>query len=143
MSVSNIYTSDLLSNLTQSVFNTAASTAQTAAKITGNTSAYAQILAQKISEIDAEMKNAGEQTTGQENSSTEKKSADAPEVVKRYLPDGTIVITTYEGSSIVDQLKFSPHMLAVADYSVPPDSSGNPAIKMEARQSMDLFAMMM
>lgn len=129
-------------------------------------SAYSQILAEKISNIKADVQQMSEireqldeisglheELTGtvkvDEDSGNANRS-DAPaqttkptETIKRFLPDGTIMITTYEGSKIVEQVKHKPHMIYVPDYTAPPNPDGTVATKPEARQSMDLALLLM
>ena len=65
------------------------------------------------------------------------------EKVKRYLPDGSIMITTYEDGKIAEQVKKKPHMISVPDYSAPPKADGSPDTKLEPRQSLDLMELLM
>ena len=145
MSVRNLnYETDLLASLTQSNFlSQNNSSTQNAENVS---SEYAKILAEKISEVDSEFEETKNNLSNQSqnsDSSSEKNSVTVPETIKRFMPDGSIMITTYEGSSIVNQIKFKPHLLAVADYSVPPKPSGEPEIKMIAKQNLDLFGLLM
>ena len=68
---------------------------------------------------------------------------DSTETIKRFMPDGSIMITTYEGAKIVEQIRQRPHMIAVPDFSAPPKDDGSPATKLEARQSLDLASLLM
>ena len=65
------------------------------------------------------------------------------ETIKRFMPDGSIMITTYEGSKIVEQIKQRPHMISVPDFSAPLKADGTVATKLEARQSLDLATLLM
>lgn len=65
------------------------------------------------------------------------------ETIRRFLPDGTISITTYQGSKIVEQVRHKPHMVSVPDYTAPPNPDGTTATKFEARQSLDLAMLLM
>lgn len=65
------------------------------------------------------------------------------ETIRRFLPDGTISITTYQGSKIVEQVRHKPHMVSVPDYTAPPNPDGTTATKLEARQSLDLAMLLM
>ena len=67
----------------------------------------------------------------------------ATETVKKFLPDGSIMITTYEGSRIVEQIKHKPHMTVVPDYSAPPNPDGTVSTKLEPSQSLDLAMLLM
>lgn len=53
--------------------------------------------------------------------------------VKRFKPDGSIQITTYEDGDIVSQTKIKPHLVPTPDFSAPPQPDGSPQIKMEPR----------
>ncbi len=53
--------------------------------------------------------------------------------VKRFKPDGSIQITTYEDGDIVSQTKIRPHMVPTPDLSAPPKPDGSPQIKFEPR----------
>ena len=140
MSIKNLnYETDLLAVAAQSTFlsskNPAVSTSENIS------SDYAKILAEKISEVENEFeetKNNLSQNFGGENS-----QATSTETVKRFMPDGTVVLTTYDGGNIVRQVKFPPHLVPVADYSAPPNSFGEPAMKLEPKQNLDLFNLLM
>ena len=64
------------------------------------------------------------------------------EKVKRYLPDGSVMITTYEDGQITDRVKMKPHMISVADYSVPPKADGSPETTLKPTQNFFLEFMM-
>ena len=51
--------------------------------------------------------------------------------VKRFKPDGSVQITTYEDGNIVSQTKIKPHLVPTPDLSAPPKPDGSPQIKME------------
>lgn len=130
-------------------------------------SEYSQILAEKISNVktDLEKMNATqekldeiadlqEELTGEVkidedsgnanredfNGATTSKSV---ETIKRFMPDGSIMITTYENGTITEQIKKKPHLQIVADYSAPPNPDGSVATKTERTQSLDLAALLM
>ncbi|MBR4384569.1 MAG: hypothetical protein IKP64_13555 [Selenomonadaceae bacterium] len=130
-------------------------------------SEYSQILASKIANVktDIEKMNAvqeqldeiadlQEEITGEvkidedsgnanRNDSSGTASAKAVETIKRFMPDGSILITTYEGGTITEQIKQKPHLQIVADYSAPPNPDGSVATKVERTQSLDLAALLM
>lgn len=130
-------------------------------------SEYSQILAEKISNVRADVEAMAEvreqldeicamheELTGDvkvdEDSGNANRDDDAAlqrfmqtETIKRFLPDGTIMITTYEGSRIVEQVKHKPHMVSVPDYTAPPNPDGTVATKLEPRQSLDLAMLLM
>ncbi len=130
-------------------------------------SEYSQILASKIANVktDIEKMNAvqekldeiadlQEEITGEvkidedsgnanRNDSSSTASAKTVETIKRFMPDGSILITTYEGGTITEQIKQKPHLQIVADYSAPPNPDGSVATKVERTQSLDLAALLM
>ena len=95
---------------------------------------YAKILSEKIAEVETEF---------EESKNNLSNPAASTETIKRFMPDGSILITTYDGSSIVQEIKLRPHLVPVADYSAPPTSSGEPAIKFVAKQNLDLLSLLM
>ena len=133
----------------------------------GVASEYSKILASKIANVktDIEKMNAvqeqldeiadlQEEITGEvkidedsgnanRNDSSGSTGAKTVETIKRFMPDGSILITTYEGSSIVEQVKQKPHLQVVADYSAPPNPDGSVATKVERSQSLDLASLLM
>ena len=133
----------------------------------GIASEYSQILASKIANVktDLEKMNAvqeqldeiadlQEELTGEvkidedsgnanRNDSSGTASAKTVETIKRFMPDGSILITTYEGGTITEQIKQKPHLQVVADYSAPPNPDGTVATKTERTQSLDLAALLM
>ena len=64
------------------------------------------------------------------------------EKVKKFLPDGSVMITTYEDGKIADRVKMKPHMISVADYSVPPKADGSPQTTLKPTQNFFLEFMM-
>jgi|GEM_PF-3124121 len=122
------YEIDLLAGVSQGNF------------LTGNTqsaetsSDYAKILQEKIEEVEQNFEDAKKSLQN---------SATTTETVKRFMPDGTVVITTYEGSSILQRAEFPPHLVPVADYSAPPTHSGQPETKLVPKQNLDLLGLLM
>ena len=128
---------------------------------------YSKILAEKIANVKAdvqamqtvqeqldEISDLHEELTGkvkvEEDSGNANREDDGAEPniicvekVKRYLPDGSIMITTYEDGKIAEQVKKKPHMISVPDYSAPPKADGSPDTKLEPRQSLDLMELLM
>lgn len=127
---------------------------------------YAQILADRIANVETDMRKMNavqekldeiadlqESITGQvkvdEDSGNANRQQSAStntqtvETIKRFMPDGSILITTYEGSAIVEQVKQKPHLQVVADYSAPPNPDGSVATKTERTQRLDLAALLM
>lgn len=134
-------------------------------KSRGVASDYAQILADKIANVETdtrkmnavreqldEIADLQEEITGQvkvdEDSGNANRQQGASsntqtvETIKRFMPDGSILITTYEGGSIVEQIKQKPHTQVVADYSAPPNPDGSVATKTERTQRLDLAALL-
>ena len=126
---------------------------------------YAQILADRIANVETDMRKMNavqekldeiadlqESITGQvkvdEDSGNANRQQSAStntqtvETIKRFMPDGSILITTYEGGSIVEQIKQKPHLQVVADYSAPPNPDGSVATKTEQKQRLDLAALL-
>ena len=122
------YEIDLLAGATQGNFLTEKNSAA------ATTSDYAKILSEKIEEVEQNFEDAKKSL---QNSVT------ATETVKRFMPDGSIMITTYNGSSVVQQIKLRPHLVPVNDYSAPPTPSGQPATKFVAKQNLDLLSLLM
>ena len=137
------YDLDLISSLAQSTFLTNQNSVAT--NSVNVSSDYAKILAEKISEVETEFEETENNLSNQNQSSSggENSSASSVETVKRFMPDGSILITTYDGSSITQQTKLRPHLVPVADYSAPPTSTGEPEIKFEAKQNLDLLSLLM
>ena len=141
MSIWNSYEVDLISTAAQTNFFPANNA--TAINPADN-SEYAKILAEKISEVDSEFEDAKNNLSEQNQSAGGKNNSSvATETIKRFMPDGSIMITTYEGSSIVQQIKLRPHLVPVADYSAPPSASGEPQIELKPQQSLDLLSLLM
>ena len=126
---------------------------------------YAQILADRIANVETDMRKMNsvreqldeiadlqESITGEvkvdEDSGNANRQQSAStntqtvETIKRFMPDGSILITTYEGSAIVEQVKQKPHFQVVADYSAPPNPDGSVATKTERTQRLDLAALL-
>ncbi|MBQ7453532.1 MAG: hypothetical protein IJS69_00530 [Selenomonadaceae bacterium] len=127
---------------------------------------YSKILAEKISNITADVRKMEEfqeqldeicdlqeeltgnikidEDSGNANRDSAATSINQPtETIKRFMPDGSIMITTYKGAKIVEQMKQRPHMITVPDFSAPPNPDGTTATKLEARQSLDLATLLM
>lgn len=143
------------------------SSAQSSYKSKGGiASEYSKILAEKISNIKTdvrqmetvreqlnEIRDMHEELTGEvkidEDSGNANREDDSTvtitcvEKIKRFMPDGSIMITTYEDGKITEQFRKKPHMVSVADYSAPPKVDGSPETKLEARHSLDLMELLM
>lgn len=153
------------------VTKVAAGTGRNAAQSSYNSksnvaSEYSQILAEKISNIKAdvqameavreqldEISDLHEELTGEvkidEDSGNANRDSSSSttiieqETIKRFLPDGSIMVTTYEGSRIVEQVKHKPHMMVVPDYTAPPKPDGSPATELKPTHSLELEMLLM
>ena len=65
------------------------------------------------------------------------------ETIKRFMPDGSIMVTTYEDGKITEQVKHKPHMMVVPDYTAPPKPDGSVATKLKPYQNLDLEMLLM
>ena len=129
-------------------------------------SEYSKILDEKISNIKAdvqqmqivqekldEISSMHEELTGEvkvdEDSGNANRNEDFVtrmlnvETVKRFMPDGSIMVTTYEGGKITDQVRHKPHMAVVPDYSAPPKPDGSPETELKPTQNFDLEMLLM
>ena len=129
-------------------------------------SEYAQILAEKISNIKSdvqametvreqldEISDLHEELTGEVKIDEDSGNANRDdgssttiieqETIKRLLPDGSIMVTTYEGSRIVEQVKHKPNMIVVPDYTAPPKPDGSPATELKPTHSLELEMLLM
>ncbi len=146
MSVWNVnYATDLIASMAQLNFQTDSNSGAALKNAAQVSSDYAKILSEKISEVEEAMKetqdNANKQ---QQNFSSGSNSAKSIETVKRFMPDGSIMITTYEDGEISSQVKKRPNLVPMPDYSAPPDASGQVATKIEQHFSAaDLLMMLM
>jgi len=133
----------------------------------GTTSAYSKILAEKLANVKTDVKKMNavqeqldeirdlqEEITGEikrdeDSGNANRKdfkgatTAKTVETIKRFMPDGSILITTYEGSTITEQVKQKPHLTTVPDYFAPPNPDGSVATKTERTQRLDLAALLM
>ena len=114
-------------------------------------SEYSKILDEKISNIKAdieqmeetqeqldEIEELHEELTG----GTSEKIVET-ETIKRFMPDGSIMVTTYEGGKVVEQVRHKPHMMVVPDYTAPPKPDGTPATELKPYQNLDLEMLLM
>lgn len=56
--------------------------------------------------------------------------------VKRFKPDGSILVTTYEDGNIASQTKIKPHLVPVPDFSAPKTPEGDTPTKWEPRLNL-------
>lgn len=150
----------------------AASTGRNAAQssykgtTSGITSEYSKILAEKIANIKADVQEMAEvqeqldeiselhaDLTGEVKQDEDSGNANSDggswsnvpnvETIKRFLPDGSIMLTTYEDGRIVEQVKHKPHMTVVPDYTAPPKPDGSVATELKPTQNFDLAMLLM
>ena len=144
MSVWNVnYGTDLIASMAQLNFQTDSNSSSALSNATQISSDYAQILSEKISEIEAAMKEAQDNAEQQQNFSGGSNAGKSVQTVKRFMPDGSIMITTYEDGEISSQVKKRPHLVPTPDYSAPPDASGQVATKMTQQFSAADLLMML
>jgi len=131
----------------------------------GVVSEYAKVLAEKMSNVKSdvremelvreqldEISTMHEELTGEikvnEDSGNANREAGTSaniicvEKVKKFLPDGSVMITTYEDGKITDRVKMKPHMLVVPDYTAPPKADGSPETTLKPTQNFFLEFMM-
>ena len=65
------------------------------------------------------------------------------ETIKRFMPDGSIMVTTYENGKVTEQVRHKPHMMVVPDYTAPPNPDGSPATELKPYQNLDLEMLLM
>ncbi len=129
-------------------------------------SEYSKILAEKIANVKADVKaqaavreqldaisDMHEELTGtvkidEDSGNANRDSGTSTtiteqETIKRLLPDGSVMITTYEGARIVEQIKRKPHMTVVPDYTAPPKPDGSPATELKPTQSLEWEMLLM
>ena len=124
--------------------------AQTSYKTAGGVSSeYAKILAQKISNVESdvkEMEAVQEQLDEIDEMQVELagnvNTFLSVEKVRRFMPDGSILVTTYTDGKVTEQFRKKPHMVPVPDFSAPPKVDGSPETKLEPRQSLDLMELL-
>ena len=116
----------------------------------GAASEYSKILAEKMSSIkeDVEQMEAVQEQldeidelqaelTG--NGNTQMVEV---ETIKRFMPDGSIMVTTYEDGKITEQVRHKPPMMVVPDYTAPPTPDGSPATELKPYQNFDLMMLL-
>lgn len=139
---------DLIASLAQSTFITDTNSAAnlSAVSAANGQSEYAKILAEKIAEVNAQGNNAqgnsaNNSQSQQGTATSDENSMSMLETLRRIMPDGSLRIVTYKDGDVISQLKISPNMVMVPDYSAPPNPNGNEAMKPEYR--LGLAALLM
>lgn len=148
-------------------FSVTASQTTGKSRVQSVASEYSRILAEKISNIKADVEqmeivreqlddisDMHEELTGEVKLDEDSGNANrdsgsgstkkiAQETVKRFMPDGSIMVTTYEGSKIVEQVRHKPHMVVAPDYTAPPKPDGSVATELKPVQNFDLEMLLM
>ena len=139
---------DLISSMAQSTYISDSNVNHNlaAGNVPAETSEYARILAEKISEVDSQMNNSQNQSNDAQNfnqSSTDSSgnSMSMIETLRRIMPDGSIRIVTYKDGEAVSSMELKPHTVMTPDYSLPPDPSGE--LNLKAEQRLSLAALLM
>ena len=109
------------------------------AEATGFSSDYAKILSQQIAQLEQDVQAASENNSDELNVET---NMEVIETVRRFRPDGSIMVTTYKDGKIDSTTKIKPHLVAVPNYDAPPTPEGNPEIKMEPKLSLAQLLML-
>ena len=65
------------------------------------------------------------------------------ETIKRFMPDGSIMVTTYEDGKITEQVRHKPHIMVVPDYTAPPKPDGSVDTELKPYQNLDLEMLLM
>ena len=100
----------------------------------------------EISELHAELTGSVKVNEDSGNANGDGGSVSNPvevETIKRFMPDGSIMVTTYENGKITEQVRHKPHMIAAPDYTAPPKPDGSPAIELKPYQNFDLEMLLM
>lgn len=127
-------------------------TTSTKANTKGVAGEYSKILAEKVSNIKADVE--AMEAVQDRLDEIEEMQAELTgngsaiktveiETVKRFMPDGSIMVTTYENGKISEQVRHKPHMMAVPDYTAPPKPDGSPATELKPYQNLDLEMLLM
>ena len=110
-------------------------------------SEYSKILAAKISNVKADVQamEAIQEQLNEIRDLQEDLTGEAVEIetVKRFMPDGSIMVTTYENGKVTEQVRHKPHMMVVPDYTAPPKPDGSPSTELKPYQNLDLEMLLM
>ena len=133
----------------------------------GIASEYSKILAEKLANVDEDVRkmeavqeqldairDLHEELTGEVQADEDLGNANREdnansstltcvEKVKRFLPDGSVMITTYEDGRMTDRLKLKPNMTVVPDYTAPPEPDGSVATELKPTRSLELQMLLM
>ena len=116
----------------------------------GVASEYSKILAEKMSiaKADLEQMEAVQEQLDEIDELHEELTGNAStqmvevETIKRFMPDGSIMVTTYEDGKITEQVRHKPPMMVVPDYTAPPTPDGSPATELKPYQNFDLMMLL-
>lgn len=129
----NNVSADLIKTLTK---NGGKSNSFAATNSAGFSSDYAKILSQQIAQLEQDVQAASENISSQDQELSADTNLEVIETVKRFRPDGSIMVTTYKDGKIDSTTKIKPHLVAVPDYNAPPTPTGDPEIKMVRQLSV-------
>lgn len=97
----------------------------------GFSSDYAKILSQQITKLEQDAQAASEDISSQaQDSLSASTEMEVIETVKRFRPDGSIMITTYKDGKIDSTTKIKPHLVPMPDYTAPPTPEGQTDVKL-------------
>ena len=127
--------SELLASLTQSSI----SKNQSSNFDTSNSSEYAKILAAQLAQVENEFQSSSENSLSQNAATGETSTSNSIpviETIKRFRPDGTIMLTTYKDGKIDSTQRIKPHLVAVPDFNAPPTPEGKTDTKYVQRYTL-------
>lgn len=126
---------ELLASLAQSSISKNQDTSFAAA----NSSEYAKILAAQLAQVQEEFQSASENSLNENSAAGElstKNSMPVIETIKRFRPDGTIMLTTYKDGKIDSTQRIKPHLVPVPDFDAPPTPEGKTDFKYVQRYTL-------
>lgn len=133
----NNVSADLIRNL-----NGTGKSGFSAANSTGFSSDYAKILSQQIAQLEQDVQAASKTNSNQNEELNVETKMEVIETVKRFRPDGSIMITTYKDGKIDSTTKIKPHLVPVPNYDAPPTPAGDPEVKMEPKLTLAQLLML-
>lgn len=101
-----------------------------------NSSDYATILSQKIAQVEQGLQEIVDNQLSQSQISVNVQTMPVIETIKRFRPDGSIMITTYKDGQIDATQKIKPHLVPMPDFSAPETPEGKPETKFVPRLSV-------
>ena len=110
---------------------------------TGFSSVYAKILSEQISRLEQDAQSETENLSSQnQNDDNTPNTMAVIETVRRFRPDGSIMITTYKDGKIDSTTHIKPHLVPMPNYSAPPTPEGDPQIEMVPQFSLAQLLML-